>query len=328
VKFPPAKGFLLAVFATTAAVGLMLRPASACTDGASPTETAFATTFPSCDQTDILILAHDYALTQDDSWVPAGLKDDCNLGLPFAKVLNAVIFIGLGPHFQLGGFHDSIDYLNESRSHRSAFHGNFYLRFIQQGALPTSEADSETGRFQKEDRTNLHCPIFNLPSGGGTSAGFLAERAAVLVHEAWHHWQHANGLSTNHITGPIGNCPSKTGAACDYYYYHAQDFQFPDGSLSSQLGALNFNNCVPGVPCSILGIPAQPTGYTHSAYQVMVEFSSDMANWANPFIVPFVNRLEARLVGNGHIAQNFVNVVPYVIGKPVPFPKVFKRQNP
>ena len=318
---------LIAVLMTAVAAALMLRRASACTDGASPTETAFASTFP-CEQADIVSIFYDYALT-DDSWVPAGLHDDCNSALPFAKVMNAIAFIGLGPHFQLGGFHDTIDYMNESRSHRSAFHGDFYLRFIQQGALPNSEADSEVGRFDAEDRTNLHCQIFNLPPPGAgvVSAGFLAERAAVLVHEAWHHWQHANGLSANHITGPIGNCRSAN-AACDYYYYHAQDSQFPDGSLSSQLGGLNFNNCVPGVLCSILGIPSQPTGYTHSAYQVMVEFSSDMASFANPFIVPFAARLEATLVGNGHIAQNFVNVVPYSIGLPVPFPKIVQRQNP
>jgi hypothetical protein len=323
----PAKRWVVAVLATAAVTGIMIRRANACIDGASPTETAFANTIP-CDQNDIVNIAHDYALTQDDSWVPAGLKDDCNSALPFAKVMNAIAFIGLGPHLQLGGFHDTIDYMNESRSHRSNFHGNFYLRFVQQGALPNSEADSEVGRFEAEDRTNLHCLIFNLPPpGGGASSGFLAERAAAMVHEAWHHWQHANGLSSSHTSGPTGNCKA-AGPGCDNYYYHPPDFQFPDGSLSSQLNGLNFNNCVPGLPCTILGFPTQPSGYTHSAYQVMVEFSSDMANFANPFIVPFAARVEARLVGNGHIAQNFVNAVPYTIGIPVPFPKIRERQNP
>jgi hypothetical protein len=326
VKFSPAKPLVLRILATTVAVGAMLGRAIACIDGASPTETAFASTL-SCQQADIVSIANDYAVT-DDSWVPAGLKDDCNVNLPFAKVMNAIAFIGLGPHFQLGGFHDTIDYLNESRSTRSAFHGDFYLRFVQQGDTPNSEADSETGRFEKEDRTNLHCLIFNVPAGPGVSAGFLAERAAVLVHEAWHHWQHANGVSSDHLTGPTGNCPT-SGDSCDYYYFHAPDSQLPDGSLSSQLGKLNISTCFGGLPCNLLPIfGGPPPGYTHTAYQVMVEFSADMANFANPFIVPLAARVEARLVGNQHIQQNFVNVVPYTIGAPVPFPKIIGRQNP
>lgn len=164
MKFRSAKPLMVGLLVMMVSVGLMLQRVIACIDGASPTETAFASTLP-CQQADIRSIANDYALTYDDSWVPAGLKDDCNSSLPFGKVMNAVAFIGLGPHFQLGGFHDTIDYLNESRSRRSAFHGDFYLRFIQQGAGPTSEADSEVGRFAAPDRTNLHCPIFQPAVG-------------------------------------------------------------------------------------------------------------------------------------------------------------------
>jgi len=298
------------VFSTALAPGSAL----GCVDGISPSESAFVGTF-ACNQSDVIGVFNDYAIT-DESWQAAGLQDDCNANLPFAKVVNAVVFIGLGPHLQLGGFHDTIDYLNESRSTRSAYHGDFYLRFVQQGATPSMEADSETGRLLAEDRTNLHCLIFNMPSAAGVSAGFLAERAAVIVHEAWHHWQHAHGMSSEHANGPTGNCTA-SGAACDFYYYHAPDSRLPDGSLSSQIGKLNVN---------ILDQP--PNNYSHTAYQVMVEFSSDMANFANPDLVPFAVRLEAMKVGNVHISQNFIAVVPYTIGTPVPFPKIFERQNP
>ena len=316
MKYRAGNSLRLGLLATALATALSLGHARACIDGASPSETAFAGTFP-CQQSDIISIANDYAV-EDESWVPAGLKDDCNAALPFAKVINAVALIGLGPHFQLGGFHDTIDYLNESRSTRSAYHGDFYLRFVQQGATPNAEADSEVGRFAAEDRTNLHCLIFNQPSGAGVSAGFLAERAAVLVHEAWHHWQHAHSISALHYAGPAFNCTAG-GASCDYYYYHAPDFQLPDGSLSSQLGKLNV---------TVIPDPSQTPVYFHSPYQVMVEFSADMANFANPYIVPFVTRVEAQQVGNVHIAQNFLNVVPYTIGVPVPFPKIQQRQNP
>ena len=60
----------------------------------------------------------------------------------------------------------------------------------------------------------------------------------------------------------------------------------------------------------------------------MVEFSADIANFANPCIVSFFTRVKAQQVGNVHIAQNFLNVVPYTVGDPVPLPRYSSARIP
>ena len=283
----------------------------ACIDGANGPEMAFAKTWGPCRQDIIDFIYQQWDLT-DDSWTPAGKQDDCNENLPFAKVINAVVLLSNGPHFQLGGFHDTIDYNDESRSTGSPYHGNFYVRFIEQGSSPNAEADSETGRFAAEDRTNLHCLLFDPNS----AFEVLANRASVLVHEAWHHWQHANNYSTDHLNGPTGSC-TVSGPGCDYYYFHPPDFQLPDGTLSSQIGDLNKT-----VVQNNVGI------YFHSPYQVQIEFDADIALWANTGLVPFAVRLEAQSIGNAVLSSQFANTAAFTIGAPVPFPVYQLRQNP
>ena len=64
----------------------------ACTDGATTTETSFTAAWPSCDQSLIQQFWQGWGVT-DDSWNPAGISDDCNESLPFAKVMNAIALI-------------------------------------------------------------------------------------------------------------------------------------------------------------------------------------------------------------------------------------------
>jgi hypothetical protein len=159
------------------------------------------------------------------------------------------------------------------------------MRFIEYDG--SSEADSETGRFAAEDRTNLHCPIFNI----GSPSDSAGNRASVLIHESWHHWQHKHGYKTDHI----GGCSN---GQCDYYYFHgvgAYDFgQFDRYSTD---------------PSNLL---------FHSPYQVCAEFEADLAENAQPW-VPSVVTQTARAIGNVRLNTCFANAVGYRIGNPRPW---------
>jgi hypothetical protein len=278
--------------------------ALACTGGATTSELAFAGTWPSCDLTMIDMFWQEYAVT-DDSWNPAGIDDACNEAKPFAKVMNAIALIEGAPENTVGTFHDRIDYMRESRSTSSAYHDDFYLRFILDGF--TSEASTDPG-----DHTDLHCPFFDPTNG----ASVLGERGAVLVHEAWHHWQDRNDFDTSHMDGPLGKCSAGQGA-CDWFYPHAPGSLLPDGTHSDQIGSLN-----KFVVVNDVGM------YFHSPYQIMAEFESDIAIWGSSAFMPFSIRQEAQNLGNGHLTQNFVNGAAFFIGVPEPFPDYVQRQNP
>jgi hypothetical protein len=281
----------------------------ACTDGATTTEVSFTTAWPSCDQDLIKQLWIGWGVT-DDSWNPAGISDDCNESLPFAKVMNAIALIGGAPTVP-GIFHQRADYMAESGESYPFFlneyHSNIYLRFIQNHGAGV-EAQSEAG-----DHTDLDCPIFNYPgvptpNPGNPNAEMLAERSAVLIHELWHHWQNAHGYDSSHMDGPRGSCTA-VGAACDWFYPHAPGSALPDGSTSDQIGSLNKTNVVNNI-----GL------YFHSPYQIMTEFESDVAIWGSPVFMPYAIRLESQNVGNVHLTSNFVNGAGFTIGTPVPFP--------
>jgi len=297
-------------FAFALIVGFTTAPALACSDGVTATELAWANEWGPCRQDIISYVYQKWDMT-DDSWDPAGKSDDCNMTRPFAKVVSAVVLTSNGPHEQIGNFHDTVDYTAESRSTGSPFHGDIYLRFIQVGASPLSEADSETGRFAAEDRTNLHCPLFDA---NNVSAGTVVNRASTIIHEAWHHWQYAHGYDTSHITGPIGFCAA-SGPACDNFYFHDPNFVFSDGNVSEQIGMLNRQVVVNDVG-----------EYFHSPYQVQVEFDSDMAIWTD--LIPFAARLEAQSIANARLQTQFVNGAPFIVGTPDPFPTYAFRQNP
>jgi hypothetical protein len=277
----------------------------ACTDGATTTEVSFTTAWPSCDQDLIKQFWQGWGVT-DDSWNPAGILDDCNESLPFAKVMNAIALIGGAPTVA-GIFHQRGDYYLESRATLTPYHADVYLRFIQDHGAGV-EAQSDAG-----DHTDLDCPIFNYPgtptpSPGNPNAEMLAERSAVLIHEMWHHWQDAHDYDSSHMDGPQGSCTAGAGA-CDWFYPHAPGSTLPDGTTSDQLGSLNKTNVVNDV-----GL------YFHSPYQIMAEFEGDLANWGSPVFMPFAIRQEAQSVGNVHLSSNFVNGAGFTIGNPVPFP--------
>jgi hypothetical protein len=279
--------------------------ALACTVGANGSEIAFASSWPSCDLNTVVYFWNAWAVN-DDSWNPAGLFDACNEAKPFAKVMNAIALIEGAPENTAGTFHDRLDYVNESRSTSSAYHDNFQIRFIQDGF--TSEATT----YFPSEYTDLHCPMFDPTN----QASVLAERAAVLVHEAWHHWQYKNGFETSHFNGPLGHC-SVTGAACDTFYWHAPGSLLPDGTHSDQVGGLNKANVINDV-----GL------YFHSPYQIQAEFESDIALFGSYAFIPFSVRLDAQSVGNIHLLENFSNGISYRIGVPEPFPNYVNRQVP
>jgi hypothetical protein len=277
----------------------------ACNDGATTTEVSFTAAWPSCDQDLIKQFWQGWGVT-DDSWNPAGISDDCNESLPFAKVMNAIALIGGAPTVA-GIFHQRGDYMLESRATSTPYHADVYLRFYEDHGAGV-EAQSDAG-----DHTDLDCPIFNFPgvptpSPGNPNAEMLAERSAVLVHEMWHHWQDANNYDSSHMDGPQGKCTAGAGA-CDWFYPHAPGSLLPDGTTSDQLGSLNKTNVVNDV-----GL------YFHSPYQIMTEFEADVANLGSPVFMPFAIRQEAQNVGNVHLTSNFVNGAGFTIGNPVPFP--------
>ncbi|HXJ89070.1 MAG TPA: hypothetical protein VMS18_19790 [Candidatus Binatia bacterium] len=302
------KGFPRFVLGAVAAAMVLVSAVilvHACTDGATTTEVSFTKAWPSCDQDLIRQLWQGWGVT-DDSWNPAGISDDCNEGLPFAKVMNAIALIGGSPTVA-GIFHQRGDYMLESRAVSTPYHDDVYLRFIQDHGAGV-EAQSDAG-----DHTDLDCPIFNFPgvptpSPGNPNAEMLAERSAVLIHEMWHHWQDAHDYDSSHMDGPQGSCTAAAGA-CDWFYPHAPGSSLPDGTNSDQIGSLNKTNVV-----NDIGL------YFHSPYQIMTEFESDVAIFGSPVFMPFAIRQEAQNVGNVHLSSNFVNGAGFTIGNPVPFP--------
>jgi hypothetical protein len=265
-------------------------PAAACVDGTNVQETALQGQY-GCWRDLYLWVWRAYALT-DDSWDPAGISDACNVALPFAKVVNSAFLInyGLSDNY-IPQWHSTEDYRSSSRAADNRFHGPFYQRFILYNGR--AEADSETGRTAARDRTNLHCPLFDV----GNPSNDVANRASVMVHESWHHWQQKHGFNTGHMSGPIGSC-TVSGAACDWYYFH--------GSGAFDFGTLDRYDTNP-----------QHLLF-HSPYQIAVEFDADVAEEAQPWVPVSVTQ-QARLIGNSRLSTQFRNAVGYRIGNPRPF---------
>jgi hypothetical protein len=255
-----------------------------CIDGAGIEENAVFSLY-GCWR-DFYLWAWDaYGLT-DDSWDGAGLKDACNITLPFAKVLNSIFLINyaLSDNHDLQ-WHSTDDYVSSSRAADNRFHGPFYQRFIEYNG--SSFADSEVGRFAARDRTNLHCPLFNFRSFYATATS----RAGTIVHESWHHWQQKHGFVSSHP-----QCSG--GGDCDYYYFH--------GIGAYEFGELDRYNTDPS------------HFHFHSPRQVQVEFLADLAELSYPW-VPNAVTVMARNYGNLRLANEFVNAVAYRIGDPRPW---------
>jgi len=227
-----------------------------------------------------------YQLT-DDSWDPAGISDAANVAKPFAKVVNAVYLI----HYTLTDnyakqWHSTEDYTSTSEAVGNRFHNEYYQRFIQYNGR--AEADSETGRVAAEDRTNLHCPVFDLNNNSNS----VSNRASVLIHEAWHHWQQDHGWDTSH---PQCGSPSHD---CDKFYYHSVS-QYDFGKLDH----IDLN------PQHLL---------FHSPYQVQCEFDADIAEMSQGWL-PVVVSQAARASGNARLSSQFSNNPPWRIGNPRPW---------
>ena len=256
-----------------------------CIDGASLEERTVQS-FYGCWRDLYLWVWQAYALT-DDSWNPAGIDDACNVEKPFAKVVNAVALIKyfLSDNYSLQ-WHSTEDYTSSSSAADNRFHGPFYQRFIEYNGA--SEADSETGRTLARDRTNLHCPLFNL----GSSSDSPSNRASVMLHESWHHWQYKHSFVTSH---PSCGSPSHD---CDYYYFHG-------------VGAFDFGQ--------LDRYDTNPNHFRfHSPYQIAVEFDSDLAETSEVW-VPTIVTQSARSFGNTRLTTQFVNAPGYRIGNPRPF---------
>lgn len=224
----------------------------------------------------------------DDSWNPWGAWDPNDKARPYGKVINAIFIIGysLTDNHQLQ-WHSTEDYESLASARENRFHENFYLRIITGG---TSEATAHTGPIGT-NHTDLHCALFRE----GSASNFASHRAAVLVHEAWHHWQYDKGFDGSH---PTGGAAAGWPGGGDYFYPHKlSTFEF------GHLHAYSTN----------------PSSFAfHSPYQVAAEFFADVAELSRPQI-PTVVTQTARAHGNIILAGAFVNGASYRIGNPRPW---------
>jgi hypothetical protein len=81
------------------------------------------------------------------------------------------------------------DWILASFALGTPFHGDIYTQFDDQS---NSEARSEVGQFG-QDNTDYRCPLFTgtgtgLPAPNNTNS--TVNRASVIIHEMWHHWQY------------------------------------------------------------------------------------------------------------------------------------------
>lgn len=230
----------------------------------------------------------DFDLT-DDSWDPAGAKDPGNGAMPYGKMINAQYLLRYALRDDsVRQRHSQQDYRNAGQAYDTEYHGPFYTRFGDRSG--SGEALSETGRFAARDRITYYCPVFDI---GGASDD-PANRASVIVHEGWHHWQRKYDFDSLHLTGGA----IAPGSEGDYYYAHGSN-AFPPGTLWEHDSS------------------AAPMRF-HSPYQVTVEFVGDLSETARSW-VPASVRLAARSYGNIRLRTQFHNRVFYRIGRPQPF---------
>ncbi len=230
-----------------------------------------------------------FALT-DDSWEGAGANEPWRGSLPYGKMINSCYLLAYGLRDEyIPQWHARDDYLSAARAIDNRYHGPFYARFLDDH---TAEASSDTGRFLARVRINFKCQSFNF---GAMSDG-PANRAGVMVHEGWHHWQYKYSFDGSHQTG--GSIDPTIGAG-DYYYRHGSGY-FDFGTL------WGYN------------IAVTPLRF-HSPYQVHVEYLADLAEYPDRRVVPVAVTDEARAMGNNRLSRQFKNKVSYRIGQPRPF---------
>jgi len=258
-----------------------------CTDGLGTVDAAVARLIPVPSQWPEFFswAAGAFALDEDDSWDPAGEAEPWRASLPYGKMINAIYLLAYALSDDYWSqWHARNDYLSAARAESNAYHGPFYLRFVD----GHGEATADTGRFLARDRTDMHCAVFNFRGASDDPVN----RASVLVHESWHHWQWEKGFVGDHLHGGDID-PDLDG---DHYYFHPVS-AFDFGVLwQYRLSPLLF----------------------HSPYQVQCEFAADIAELSNDW-VPIAVTQSARHFGNTRLALQFFKRPSYRIGQPRPF---------
>jgi hypothetical protein len=260
-----------------------------CIDGMTMSELAVDRLIPAPSQwPEFYDWAHDAFALTDDSWDGAGGNARWSGSLPYGKMLHSIYLIAFALRDEyIPQWHARDDYRSAARAADNAYHGPFYARFLNDG---DAEAQSETGRFAARDRINFKCRVFDK---GGPSDD-PANRASVMIHEGWHHWQYKYNWKTDHQSGG-GISPGLDG---DWYYFHGSGL-FDFGTLWTADAHSN------------------PLRF-HSPYQVAIEFDADLAEYPHSW-VPLIVQDQARYYGNTRLQNQCKNTVSYRIGKPRPF---------
>jgi hypothetical protein len=227
--------------------------------------------------------AHTWFALTDSSWDPAGGEDWNDGTRPYGKTLTSLFLIVYGIGNEFVSWHTKQDYLDCTLAPKNAYHDLFYLMFIEYNRTAEANTQYRIG----SNRTNLHCPLFDV---GNTGSNFPSHRAGVLVHEAWHHWQRKHGFKSSHPSG----CP---GAECDYFYRH--------GFSWSHHHTLDYYEIGDEL-------------WFHSPIQIETEFLGDLAMFPTPGL-PTVIAQTARDHANKLLTSYFVNRTPYRVGNPRPF---------
>lgn len=227
-----------------------------------------------------------YGFWLNSSWNGSpGRQDACNVTRPFTKMMSAiwVINYALTDNYS-AQWHATEDYWPESRAMGTGYHGDVSNVFRDVGSAEANSDASPGGD------TNYFCTVFDgLGQGIPGQSNSTVNRASVIVHEMWHHWQAQNGYKGTHPTAcPLG--------ACDPYYFHTVS-AFDFGRLKQfSLNPLLF----------------------HSPYQLNVEFDCDVAEMSIPSM-PRTTTQVARMYANARLRGQFTNAVGYVCGNPRPF---------
>jgi hypothetical protein len=225
---------------------------------------------------------------QDDSWGGAGAGDPGRGDLPYGKMITSIYLLAYGLRDEyIPQWHANDDYLNAAWAISSNYHGPFYCNFRN---ASDKEASAHTGVFAARDYTDFKCPIFDF----GKTTDDPAERASVMVHESWHHWQEKYDYSLDHQTGGAITAPDG-----DWYYFHGTGY-FEFGTLwvhDTGVSPIRF----------------------HSPYQVQTEYHADLAEYPVADLIPVAVTASARAFGNRRLATQCKNAISYRIGQPRPW---------
>jgi len=254
-----------------------------CRDGMTIVDRAINVLIPARSQwPEFYDWAHQAFNLTDDSWDPAGEGDPGNGNLPYGKMINAIYLLAyaLRDNYD-ASWHSQGEYLAAGMAVDSPYHEEFEIRFVDGGGEATADAG---------DHTDMHCVLFDQ----GSKSDSPANRASVIAHEGWHHWQDHHGYESSHLTGGAIEAPLEG----DWYYYHGY-------------GAYEFGTLW------TYDLGFSPIKF-HSPYQVAVEFDADLAELSQAWL-PEVVRQSARYYGNRRLQAQFKNRVYYRIGDPRPF---------